>query len=645
MIRKIATELRVIACLCALLLCATNTNANSLDKPNILIIFTDDQGYADLGCFGSPDNQTPVLDQLATDGTKFTSFYAQPVCGPSRSALLTGRYPVRSKGWSMPSSEITFAEMLKEVGYQTACVGKWDVSNRKAIIDRMPNAQGFDYYFGALGANDAGKVTLHSNNELVGTTNDMAGLTRLYTDKAIDYLENQRDPEKPFLFYLAHTMMHTVVDASPKFKEKTGDDLYRAVVEEFDHETGRLLDPLEQLGWRENTLVIYTTDNGPWNQPKYHENKTGHPPNSIFWGDAGALRDGKASIWEGGVRAPCIMRWPGKIAAGGTNDGLMATIDLLPTFAALTGAKVPADRAIDGVNQLDCILGKSKSARKTYIYNPGSASVQTTILLGNAIREGDWKLISPLKVMRFLEDAGTGEWELYNLKDDIGETKDLADQYPEKVARLKRLLESNEAEVSKEEKLKRGKRGRTLPEISAAKRSVSLDFESGKLAPWKIIEGEFGQIIGSRDQFFHGKGEYNKQGKYYLTTLEISGNTKRGTPEYTGVIISPLFVPKAGVMTFQVGGGKGAQTYIALCTEDGKEVKTAHGSNKQEMRRVSWDIAPHGGKTVFLKIVDKSTASWGHITADNFQFDGKVLKNTHDVLAPGPSLEDEDEDD
>ncbi len=420
--------------------------------PNILIIFTDDQGYADLGCFGSAENKTPVLDQLAKEGTMFSSFYAQPVCGPSRSALLTGRYPVRSKGWSMPASEITFAEMLKEVGYQTACVGKWDVSNRRAIIDRMPNAQGFDYYYGALGANDNGKVTLHHNNEDLGQTDDMGGLTRLYTDKAIDFLENQRDPEKPFLVYLAHTMMHTVIDASPEFKEKTGDNLYRAVVEEFDYETGRLLDKLDQLGLRENTLVIYTTDNGPWNQPKYYENKTGHPPNSIFWGDAGAFRDGKASIWEGGIRVPCIMRWPGKIAPDATNDGLMATIDLLPTFAALTGAKVPADRPIDGVDQSEFIFGKALTARKTYLYNPGSASVQNTILLGNAIREGDWKLISPLKVMKLLEDAGTGEWELYNLKEDVGETKNLAGQYPEKVERLKKLLESNEAKFPKQKK-------------------------------------------------------------------------------------------------------------------------------------------------------------------------------------------------
>jgi arylsulfatase A-like enzyme len=241
-------------------------------------------------------------------------------------------------------------------------------------------------------------------------------------------------------------MMHTIIDASPEFKEKTGDNLYRAVVEEFDYETGRLLDKLDQFGLRKDTLVIYTTDNGPWNQPKYYENKKGHPENSIFWGDAGPFRDGKASLYEGGSHVPCIMRWPGKIAAGETNDALMATIDFLPTFAAMTGAKVPDDRVIDGIDQLDCIMGNASFARSTYLYNPGSASVG--IVQGNAIREGDWKLISPLTVGRYLEDAGSGEWELYHLKEDIGETQNLAAKYPEKVQALRQKLEQAEAEMT-----------------------------------------------------------------------------------------------------------------------------------------------------------------------------------------------------
>jgi len=255
---------------------AKTTQCNAR-RPNIIIIFTDDQGYADLGCYGSKNNKTPRMDQLAKEGTRFTNFYAQPVCGPSRSALLTGRYPIRSKGWNMPANEITFAELIREVGYQTACIGKWDVSSREAIIDRMPNAQGFDCYFGTLGANDGGGIGFYENNEPSGKTRDMGSLTRLYTDKAIDYLKNKRDKEKPFLLYIAHTMMHTIIDASQKFKGTSKGSLYGDVVEEFDFETGRLLDTVDKLGLRDNTLVIYTTDNGPWNQPAYYKEKKAIP--------------------------------------------------------------------------------------------------------------------------------------------------------------------------------------------------------------------------------------------------------------------------------------------------------------------------------------------------------------------------------
>ncbi len=426
----------ILAILC-LNLCACRQ-----EQPNILIVFTDDQGYADLGCFGNLQNVTPNMDRLAKEGTMFTSFYAQPVCGPSRSALLTGRYPVRSRGWEMPGSEITFAEMLKGAGYQTACIGKWDVSSRKPILDRMPNAQGFDFYFGPLGANDDGRVTLYHNNKRVRETEDMAGLIKLYTGKSIEYLERIRDPKKPFVLYLAHTMMHTIIDASPQFKKKAGANLYRAVVEEFDYETGRLFDKLDELGLRENTLVIYTTDNGPWNQPGYYKKKKGHPPGSVFWGDSGQLRDGKASLYEGGSHVPCIIRWPGRVPGGRTDGGLFATIDLFPTFSAIAGAELPDDREIDGVNQLDFICGKSETKRDSYVYNPGYASVQRDIVLGNAIRTKEWKLISPLKIGSFLDDAGSGDWELYNLKDDVGENNNLAAKYPEKVQYLKKLLEA-----------------------------------------------------------------------------------------------------------------------------------------------------------------------------------------------------------
>ena len=401
-------------------------------KPNILIVFTDDQGYADLACYGNTKHKTPKLDQLAQEGTRFTSFYAQHVCGPSRSALLTGRYPIRSMGWQMPASEITIAEKLQKVGYQTACIGKWDVSSRKAIIPRMPNAQGFDYYFGTLGANDSGRVTFHENNTEAGGTNDMGCLTRLYTDKAIDYLKNRRTADKPFLLYVSHTMMHEVIGASANFKGKSAGSLYGDVVEEFDHETGRLLDVLDQLELRENTLVIYTSDNGPWNQTAYTSRQTRHPKGTIFWGEAGPLRNGKGSCYEAGARGPCIIRWPGKVPAGSVSDAIFATIDFMPTFATLAGFAVPDDRRIDGVDQTELLFGKHpQGARDSFYYV-------------HAMRQGKWKYLKARHCMYgYARDRTRAEVEeLYDLEADLGETTNLAEAHPEKVAELKALLES-----------------------------------------------------------------------------------------------------------------------------------------------------------------------------------------------------------
>jgi len=399
-------------------------------RPNILIIFTDDQGYGDLACYGNKKNKTPRLDQLAKEGTRFTSFYSQTVCGPSRSALLTGRQPIRSGGWGMPADEITWAELVRKAGYQTACIGKWDVSNRKAIIPRMPNAQGFDYYFGALGANDNGTVKFHENNEAAGTTRDMGSLTRLYTDKSIDFLKNKRDPGKPFILYVAHTMMHTIIDASPKFRGTSKGGLYGDVVEEFDYETGRLLDTLDELKLFKNTLVIYTSDNGPWNQDKYTKRKQGHPKDAIFWGEAGPLRNGKGSPYEAGYRLPCIVRWPGKVPVGRENDAIFATIDFMPTFANLCGFEVPEDRRIDGMDQTDLLLGKRETGREHFYFNRAG------------VRKGKWKYLKPDAHFHgyAVDDSRKKVDELYDLEADLGERTNLADQHPKIVAGLKQLM-------------------------------------------------------------------------------------------------------------------------------------------------------------------------------------------------------------
>jgi arylsulfatase A-like enzyme len=307
----------------------------------------------------------------------------------------------------------------------------------------MPNAQGFDYYFGPLGANDDGSVTFHENNTPAGRTSDMGSLLSMYTDKAIDYLKTKRKPEKPFVLYLAHTMMHTIIDASPKFKGKSAGSLYGDVVEEFDYETGRLLDVLDELGLNDNTLIIYTSDNGPWNQPNYYENKKGHPEGSVFWGNAGALRGGKGSAYEAGSRVPCIIRWPGKIKPNSKSDAIFATIDILPTLAKITGFDLPTDRTIDGFDQTDLLFGNSNKGRSTFIYDQREKHCV-------GIRKGKWKLLipgrKPEKPHRYLMDFGTNEYELYNLDKDMGEKHNLAEKHPEIVRELSDLL--NKFEMS-----------------------------------------------------------------------------------------------------------------------------------------------------------------------------------------------------
>ena len=402
-------------------------------KPNFVIIFTDDQGYGDLGCYGSETIRSPRLDKLAEEGTRFTNFYAQTVCGPSRSALLTGRYPIRSRGWSMPESEITLAELLRPVGYTTGCIGKWDVSDRKPIVERMPNNQGFDYYWGTLGANDDGSVRLHHNNQAIGATKDMASLTRRYTDKGIEFIKANKDG--PFLLYLAHTMVHSVIDASPEFKGKSKGGLYSDCVEEIDYHTGRLLDAIDELGLRDNTIVIFTTDNGPWNnfqevlRPKHN--------GAVAWGSSGPLREGKGSTYEGGFRVPCIVRYPGHVPAGRLSHAIFSTLDFMPTFANLAGYEVPNDRAIDGVDQTALLFGKSQAgARDDFYY-----FCQNEL---HGVRKGRWKLMLPdrKKFWHCVKDRGSGAVELYDLESDIGEKNNVAKEHPEIVSELLALTKA-----------------------------------------------------------------------------------------------------------------------------------------------------------------------------------------------------------
>ncbi len=412
------------------------------EKPNFIIILTDDQGYQDLGCYGSPNIRTPNIDRMAAEGMRFTSFYAQTVCGPSRSSLLTGCYPMRIERAehddgrmvhpAMSLNEITLAEILKEQGYKTGMAGKWDVSGRGTLTFRVafgPHNQGFDHTLWGQNSKcqplyDKAKVSLKNANK--------PSPTELFTNKAIEFIEEHKD--EPFFFYLAHPMPHTPLKTTPKFKGKSKAGLYGDVIEELDFHTGRLLDKVKELGLDDSTYIIYTSDNGPWWIRKDHA------------GHCEPLRSAKTSTYDGGLRVPFIIRAPGKVPAGTISDLVCANIDLFPTIGKLAGADVPDDRVIDGLDISGIIHGTQTKLDRPFFFYQHEAL--------RAVRRGEWKLHLPHSD---LDRTKEGEqWQthvppedrpyieeltLYNLNTDIGETTNVAAQYPEVVAELLKDLD------------------------------------------------------------------------------------------------------------------------------------------------------------------------------------------------------------
>ena len=417
------------------------------EKPNFIIVFTDDQGYADLGCYGG-DVLTPRIDQMASEGLLFTDFYAQTVCGPSRAAIMTGSYPLRiaredsQKGPhpEMAQSEVTIPEILKPLNYKTAMLGKWDLAGHRQKNfnpDLTPLDQGFDYAFWTPSSNDA-IVNLYDQRELIEEKADMSLLTKRYTDKALDFIRDHK--EDAFFVYLAHTMPHTKLAVSQEFKGKTGKGMYADVIAEIDYNLGRLLDEVKALGIDDNTYVIFTSDNGPWWIRKDHG------------GSALPLRAAKTSCYEGGFRVPCIVRAPGKVPAGATTNAHTATIDLLPTIAQITGAKAPSDRVIDGLDISTILSGESESLERAFFY------YQHTAL--RAVRKGQWKLHIPhveedkkgfaTKWANHIPKADRpllSELTLYNLKSDIGETTNVANENPDIVQDLLNEIASMKADL------------------------------------------------------------------------------------------------------------------------------------------------------------------------------------------------------
>jgi arylsulfatase A len=454
----------------ALLIGAVFSAANATQKPNVIIIYNDDLGYQDLGCYGALKIKTPRIDQMAREGVRLTDFYScSPVSSASRAALMTGRYPqlvgvngvigAGTNGGLNPE-HTTIAEELKSVGYATAAVGKWHLGDMPQFL---PTNQGFDSYYGIPYSNDMfpsrhtkyaanclwrndfsldslnrvfaklspnnvrpmtvkENVPLMQNLECIEYPVDQSTLTKRYASQGIKFIEKSVAEKKLFFLYLANSMPHVPLFVSPEFKGKSAQGLYGDVIEEIDYNTGRILDKLKKLGIDNNTIVIFSSDNGPWLQYKEHS------------GSALPLFEGKFTSFEGGMRVPCIVRWPEKIKAKQTSSVLTSTIDILPTLAAITGAKLP-EVELDGKNILYIWTAKKNavSPHEYFFY----------VLDGLAVRSGDWKYH---KVRRFTVTNRNKMDEtpaLYNLKQDIGETKNVISENPEIAARLAKALDEH----------------------------------------------------------------------------------------------------------------------------------------------------------------------------------------------------------
>lgn len=413
----------------AVLLASLTAQAQNHRKPNIVVILADDLGYGDIGTFGATDIRTPNIDRLAASGIKLTSFYStSPVCSPTRAALITGRYPRRlgidhvffpESFTGIPPEEVTIAEALKGNGYRTAIFGKWHLGHHRQFL---PLQNGFDEYYGIPYSNDMMGVVYLRGNDVDSIKVNQKYITQTYTKEALRFIDQNKD--KPFFLYITHNMPHVPIYASPEFEGKSKRGLYGDVIEELDWSVGEVVKALKKNGLEENTLVVFTSDNGPW---------------LIFdveGGSAGPLRQGKGTTFEGGQRVPAVAYWPGKIKPGTVYDDLASQLDLYPTIISLTGSqKTQTQKPLDGEDISPVLFGTGKRKGDEFAYYSNG--------IVEAYRKGDWKIRLPQKDVK----AGNAvivpaaDTLLFNLKNDIGEQHNLLKTNPTKAKELLASLE------------------------------------------------------------------------------------------------------------------------------------------------------------------------------------------------------------
>jgi len=413
-------------------------------KPNIIFILADDLGYTDLGCYGAMVPKTPNLNRMAKEGIRFTNFYAPAgVSTPTRASLLTGCYPKRvglhvavltpDTRSGLNPDETTIAELLKSVGYTTGCIGKWHLG---LLPEVSPNAQGFDYYYGMPGPNH-GRSDLYRNKELLKKNNEVSydQITKDYTREAVSFI--QKNKSNPFFLYLAHSAVHIPLFASEEFQHHTGENgLYYNMIEELDWSCGVIFEELKSAGLERNTIVVFTSDNGPWG--------VAAPP----------LHGGKGSTWEAGFRVPLIVKWPGTIPRGKVSDEMATMMDFLPTFGSICGFRMPEKKS-DGHNILPLLTRKNAKSQYQYLAYYGRDGKLA------AIRKGHWKLhlLEPSErwagkqpVREALLDTRPNTplpW-LYDLSTDIGETKNISEANPEVVKELTEIANSLDQQLERE---------------------------------------------------------------------------------------------------------------------------------------------------------------------------------------------------
>ncbi|MEM7599917.1 MAG: arylsulfatase [Verrucomicrobiota bacterium] len=651
--------------------------------PNIVVIFADDLGYGDLSCYGATKVQTPNIDQLATEGRRFTDAHsASAVCTPSRYALLTGEYPHRRNlsrpvflktGLVVDTKKQTVASVLKDAGYATACIGKWHLGFGEGAPDWNgelkpgPLELGFDYYYGVPVVNSHPPFVYVENYHVVGLVpddpfvfgkkaktqeifekmgtsqiggadaahalyDDYAVGTQL-TEKSVEWIK-QRGKD-PFFLYLSTTNIHHPFTPAPQFQGTSQCGPYGDYIHELDWIVGEIMKALDEQGVADNTLVLFTSDNGGmFNVGGQDAWDAGHRLN-------GELLGFKFGAWEGGHRVPFIARWPGQIKAGSESDHLVSNIDMIATFAALTGETLDEGQGQDSVNILPALTGDPAEPLRDHIVLSPSKPTHLSIRKGKwmyigaqgsggftAAKRGAHAFGGPAAISyagyensdidngKIKEDAPPAQ--LYDLENDLQQTRNLYREHPEVANELKALLDSYRVSKPQASAPVRAKHDQFKP-----LGNLRFTFESGELDGWSIVEGEAGISVSHHISLPRHKARpFTREGKYHLSTV----TTNEGfSDEQTVTFQSPTFVIQGDQASFLASGGfDPGSLYVGLFdAESNQLLLAAGGPGGPQMQRTIWDVANLKGRTVYLQVVDQNTEGWGHLTFDDFSVEGE----------------------